>query len=133
MAPFDLVLILLIANAVQNAMVGSDSSLVGGLLAAFVLLFLNLLVGRFNERVPVVERFLEGTPAVLVSDGQVVEANMRKEGIDRQELEQALREHGVADIAGVELAVLEIDGDISVVPKSDGARRTRRHFRQLKR
>lgn len=133
MAPFDLVLILLIANAVQNAMVGPDTSLVGGLLAALVLLLLNLLVGRLNERLPFIERFLEGTPAVLVSDGQMVEANMRKEGIDRQELEQAIREHGVADIAGVELAVLEIDGDISVVPKSEGSQRTRRHFRQLKR
>jgi uncharacterized membrane protein YcaP (DUF421 family) len=133
MAPFDLVLILLIANAVQNAMVGSDTSLLGGLIAAVVLLLLNLGVARVNQAIPMFQKLTEGGPVVLVSDGRVIEAALRHEGIDEVELEEAIREHAVRGLDEVELAVLEVDGSISVVPKDRNVIRTRRRFHRAQR
>jgi len=110
------VVLLLIANAVQNAMVGPDTSLTGGLLAAVVLLVINFLVARLRLHWPVLRRAVEGTPTVLVLHGEVFRHNLRREGLDQDTLEAALREHGVAELSDVEMAVLEIDGSISVVP-----------------
>jgi uncharacterized membrane protein YcaP (DUF421 family) len=132
MAPFDLVLILLIANAVQNAMVGPDTSLVGGLVAAGVLLLINLGVSRFDEDVPGIRRFARGSPAVLVSQGVIDERAMRREGVDLDDLEQAVREHSISSLDDVELAVLEVDGSVSIVPKGKGTVRTRKRFRQVR-
>jgi len=116
MTVFDLVVLLLLANSVQNAMVGQDNSLLGGLIAAFLLLVLNFLLRRAMEHWPRLEEILEGTPTVLVLQGKVIESSLRREGVDEELLQQALREHGVADLADVDLAVLEVDGSISVVP-----------------
>lgn len=132
MAPFDLVLILLIANAVQNAMVGPDTSLVGGLVAAGVLLGLNLGVARLNQVLPLFRRLSEGMPAVLILRGQMVPGALSREGIDQVELEQAIREHGLADVSAVEMAVLEVDGSISIVPKDQQVIRAPRRFRQVR-
>ena len=131
MAPFDLVLILLLANAVQNAMVGPDTSLLGGLIAGAMLLTLNFGVARLNRAIPLFQRFAEGHPVVLVSHGEAVASALRAEGIDELELEQAIREHGIDTIAHVELAVLEVDGSISIVSKDQNVLRTRRRFRQV--
>ena len=120
---FDLVVLLLIANAVQNAMVGPDTSLVGGILAAVVLLLINVLVARLRFKWPRLRRWLEGTPTLLVLHGDVISGNLRREGVDEDILSAALREHGIADISGVEMAVLETDGSISVVPVGEIARR----------
>ncbi len=130
MTPFDLVLILLIANAVQNAMVGPDSSLLGGLIAAAVLLVLNLVVARYRERIGLFRSLVEGQPAVLVADGRLVPEAIRREGIDTLELEQAVREHGLSGLGEVKMAVLEVDGTISVVPRGTDTIRTHRRFRQ---
>ena len=130
MTPFDLVLILLIANAVQNAMVGPDNSLYGGLIAAGALLVLNLAVARFRDRAGIFRKLVEGEPAVLISDGNLVPEAIRREGIDMQELEQAIREHGLAGLNEVKMAVLEVDGTISVVPGGTDTIRTHRRFRQ---
>jgi uncharacterized membrane protein YcaP (DUF421 family) len=116
MTVFDLLVLILLANAVQNAMVGPDTSLLGGLLAALILLILNVLLRRARAYWPRLGRVLEGTPTVLVFHGKVVEKNLRREGVDEELLEQALREHGVEKLADVDLAVLELDGSISVVP-----------------
>jgi uncharacterized membrane protein YcaP (DUF421 family) len=116
MTVFDLVVLLLLANAVQNAMVGPDTSLVGGLLAAIVLLVLNALVARLRLRWPVLRRVVEGSPTLLVLHGEVITEHMKRERLDEETLEAALREHGVGDLSDVEMAVLEIDGSISVVP-----------------
>lgn len=132
MTIFDLVVILLIANAVQNAMVGPDTSLQGGILAAFVLLLANLLLSRLRLVNPKVERLVEGAPTMLISDGQYLDANLRKEGIDRTEVESALREHGLADAKGVRMAYLEPDGSISIVPRTARVLRSRKRVRQLK-
>jgi uncharacterized membrane protein YcaP (DUF421 family) len=126
MTVFDLVVLLLIANAVQNAMVGSDTSLLGGILAAVVLLFVNVLVARLRLNWPLFRRWVEGTPTLLILHGKVIPEHIQREGIDEETLLAALREHGVADIRDVDMAVLEIDGSISVVPVSVGTRRIKK-------
>ncbi len=116
LAPFDFALILLIANAVQNAMVGPDSSLVGGLVAAGVLLVLNQVLGQLASRNRTVERLLRGEARVLVSRGHVQTKALAAERISHEELLQALRENGCATVQDCRLAVLEVDGTISVIP-----------------
>lgn len=115
LAPFDFALILLIANSVQNAMVGPDTSLVGGLVAAAVLLVANLGLGRLASRDHKVERLLRGQARILVNRGHVYEENLRAERISHQEILQALRENGCPTLADCRLAVLEVDGRISVI------------------
>lgn len=126
MTTFDLVVLLLIANGVQNAMVGGDTSLFGGVVAAGTLLLLNWLLARTSWRFPKLRRWLEGVPTVLVTDGETVAVNLRREGVDEATLEAAFREHGIASIENVALAVLEIDGSISVVPKSAESKHIKR-------
>jgi uncharacterized membrane protein YcaP (DUF421 family) len=128
----DLVMILLIANAVQNAMVGVDVSLIGGLTAALVLLVLNFLVVRGFGSTPLGERVLEGAPTLLVKDGRIMDAGLRREGLDRNEVESAIREHGIADESGVRAAYLEPDGTISVIPIEVEALRGRRRVRRVR-
>ncbi|HEX6031145.1 MAG TPA: YetF domain-containing protein [Tepidiformaceae bacterium] len=132
MTPFDFVVILLIANALQNAMIGPDTSLLGGLIAAAVLLVANYVASRVLHGVPLFGRIVEGQPAVLIADGELISANIRHEGVDLAELEQAVREHGVEGLDDVKMAVLEVDGTISVVPKSAQTVRTKRRFRTRK-
>ena len=130
LTPFDLVLILLVANAVQNAMVGSDTSLVGGIVAAAVLFAANAVVAVLRLRSRRLRQLVEGEPIILVHHGEWNDANLRRERLDRDEVLTFLREHGqVADVAGVELAVLEIDGSVSVVPMTAEVHRTRRRMR----
>lgn len=116
MTIFDLVMLLLIANAVQNAMVGPDVSLAGGILAAVVLLVMNYIIARMRLYFPAVRRLVEGSPTLLVLHGKVLNRNLNREGLDQETLETALREHGIAEMSEVEMAVLEVDGSISVVP-----------------
>jgi uncharacterized membrane protein YcaP (DUF421 family) len=115
LAPFDFALILLIANAVQNAMVGPDSSLVGGLAAATVLLAMNFALSRIAANHRGVERLLRGHARVLVSRGRVYPESLRAESLSHDDLMQALREHGCATPEDCRLAVLEVDGTISVI------------------
>jgi uncharacterized membrane protein YcaP (DUF421 family) len=132
MTVFDLVVILLIANAVQNAMVGPDTSVQGGILAAATLLVINRGVTWLRLQGGPWGRLIEGTPSILVEDGEFVEPRLRKEGIDREELEMVVREHGLTSISDVKLAVLETDGSISIVPKSSPVMRSRKRVRQLR-
>ncbi|RPI23197.1 MAG: DUF421 domain-containing protein, partial [Actinobacteria bacterium] len=125
MTVFDLVVILLVANAVQNAMVGPDFSVQGGILAAFVLIVLNRAVALLRLRGGAWGRLIEGTPTVLIEDGELIEPHVRREGLERTELEMVVREHGVDSIGDVKLAVLEIDGSISIVPMASRVLRTR--------
>jgi uncharacterized membrane protein YcaP (DUF421 family) len=132
MTVFDLVVLLLLANAVQNAMVGPDTSLTGGILAAGVLLILNAGVAYLRLRRRPLRRVLEGSPTLLILHGQVLERNLRRESLDREVLETALREHGVARVEDVEMAVLEIDGSISVIPTGGTTHRIRHPVRFLR-
>jgi len=135
MTPFDLVLILLIANAVQNAMIGNDNSLSGGLIAAGALIVLNFTVGRAARRWLRFGRLLKGHATVLINRGIVIQEHLRQEGIAQDELMAALREHGVASLDDVRLAVLEVDGSISVLKEDDlvtAKGKAHRRFRYLK-
>ncbi len=133
MTPFDLVVILLIANALQNAMVGPDTSVTGGLIAAAVLLGMNTMLSRFRRRLPWLRHIAEGDPVLLVSDGKVLESRLRRLGLEAADLEQAAREHGIAEISDVRQAVLEVDGTISIVPSSSDVIRTTKKMRQRRR
>jgi uncharacterized membrane protein YcaP (DUF421 family) len=129
---YDLVVIIVLANAVQNAMVGNDTSLACGLVAAMTLLALNRIVTTVLARSPRAERLMVGDPLVLVSNGKVVEGSMRKAGVTEDQIMEALREHELDDLSRVRLAVLETDGTISVVPDEATVHRTRRHYRGLR-
>jgi uncharacterized membrane protein YcaP (DUF421 family) len=120
LAPFDFALILLIANAVQNAMVGPDSSLVGGLTSAGVLLGANSTLGRVAARSKKFERIIRGRARVLIHNGTLHCESLEAEGISREELLQALRENGCATIDACRLALLEVDGTISVIARQNG-------------
>jgi len=127
------VVILLVANAVQNAMVGPDTSLTGGLIAAGVLIVGNYGVAEARERLPWLRRAVEGMPTLLINDGKFVSRHLRREGLDEDEVLMAIREHGVADVKDVRMAVLETDGSISIVPVDAKAMRTRKHVRFMRR
>lgn len=113
----DLVLILLVANAVQPAMTGPDTSLTGGLVIIGTLVVVNRAIAYGRARVPLLQRLLESPPTVLARDGKWIAQALDHEELSIEDCEMAMREHGIADVAEVELAVLEADGMISVVPR----------------
>jgi uncharacterized membrane protein YcaP (DUF421 family) len=122
---FDLVFVLLVANAVQPAMTGPDASLFGGVIIIISLLTANWLVGRLDD-IPAFHRLVTPPPTVLLKDGKPLDWQMRKEGITMDDIEMAMREHGLDDIALVKLAVLEADGSISIIGKDEKMQQRRR-------
>lgn len=128
---FDLVLVLLVANAVQPAMTGPDSSLGGGLLIILTLVVTNRLLAEGRRRLPFLRVLLQASPTTIARDGAWVTDAVQNEELDAEDLETALREHGIASIDEVAMAVLEPDGSISVVPRGDRHRaaRARRRIR----
>jgi len=129
----DLVFILLISNAVQNAMVGNDTSLLGGLTAAVTLFMLNAILRLLVFRFKSVEKFLEGDPVILVYKGEIIHKQLEKQKITLDELQATIREHGVEHVKDVDLAVLEIDGNISVLSDNYAhqSSRKRKHHKVL--
>jgi uncharacterized membrane protein YcaP (DUF421 family) len=119
MTPFDLTLLLLLSNAVQNAMTGPDTSLIGGVVAAATLLVLNYLVAEVSGGNRRFRKFVQGQPSLLVHDGEVIASHMAREHVTMDELQCALREHGIASCHDVALAVLEVDGSISCLKYDD--------------
>jgi len=113
MTPFDLTLLLLLSNSVQNAMTGPDTSLAGGAVAASTLLVLNYLVANLSGVNRRFRRLVEGQPTLLIHDGKTIESHMAREHVSMDELHRALREHGIEGCEQVALAVLEVDGSIS--------------------
>lgn len=128
----DLVFILLISNAVQNAMVGPDTSLQGGLAAATALFAANYTLKKILYRSKSLSDALQGEAMPLIYDGSVNEANCRKAEISIPELEAAVREHGAKEISDVNLAMLEVDGNISVISNDYGKRSRTVHPRKHK-
>ena len=127
MTPFDLVLLLLIANAVQNAMTGPDTSVSGGIIAAATLLVLNMIVTRLVFLNRKVREVVEGSPTLLIRHGKLLQENLDKEQIPAESLRQALREHSVSNVGDVNIAVLEVDGSISVLKDDDLPTEPRQH------
>src|SRR5499427_5504091 len=119
MTPFDLTLLLLLSNAVQNAMTGPDTSLLGGIAAACTLLLLNFLIADVSGANRRFRRFIQGQPSLLVHDGAVIESHMAKEHVSMDELQRAMREHGISEYHQIALAVLEVDGSISFLKYDD--------------
>ena len=111
----DLVFILLISNSVQNAMVGPDATLSGGLVAASSLFIVNYLLKYLQYRFPKFGKVVEGSAEMLVYKGKILSAQMKKSKITEDELMEAIREHGIEKVDEVDLAVLEVDGNISVL------------------
>lgn len=117
LAPFDLVLLLVLSNAVQNSMNAGDNSLVGGLVSATTLIGLNYLVGLATWKSKKLERVIEGRPQLLIHNGVIFEDVMSRAQLTHHELAGALRQAGCACAADVQTAMLENNGAISVIPK----------------
>jgi uncharacterized membrane protein YcaP (DUF421 family) len=125
---YDLVFILLVANALQPAITGPDTSLVGGFVLIVALVGTNYLVGKLDN-MPRFHRLFTPAPAVIVKDGKYLTDVMRREGVDQEEVEMSMREHGIVDLKEVQLAVLEPDGTISIVPTGVAMQRTKHRIR----
>lgn len=123
---FDLVFILLISNAVQNAMVLGNETLFGGLAAALSLFVLNYILKKLQLKFPKFGKFVQGDAVMLVYHGKIIPSHLRVAGISEDEVMQAIREHGVASISEVDLAVIEVDGNISVLSNDFKKRSHRR-------
>ncbi len=118
LTPFDLVLLLIISNVVQNAIIGPDNSLGGGLLGAVVILALNYAIVEVTYRSKRLRHLLEAQPTLLVHNGRILQKNLNRERISLEDLHAALRRSGVADVEHVRAAVLEDNGGISVIPRA---------------
>ena len=115
LAPFDLVLLLVLSNAVQNSMNGGDNSLIGGLVSATTLVALNYAVGLATYRSKRLEAIIEGRPEVLIHNGKLFEGVMRRAKLTRHELNASLRQAGYSCVEHVHSALLENNGSISIV------------------
>jgi uncharacterized membrane protein YcaP (DUF421 family) len=116
LAPFDLVLLLVLSNSVQNSMSGDDKSITGGLILAAVLVGMNWVVGWLTYRSKSLEALIEGRPVILVHDGHIDHRAMRRVQMTKHELEAALRTSGCAGPEEVRFAVLENNGQVTVIP-----------------
>lgn len=125
---FDVILILLISNAVQNAMVGPDTSLWGGLAAAAVLFILNFAIKKAMAHSRFFSELLSDKPQILIHDGNPDFKILSKLDISHDELREAMREHGIAHYSEVKLAMLEPDGNISIISGNDALRQT--HYKR---
>lgn len=108
--PFDLVVLLSLSNTVQNAMIGDDNSLSGGIIGAFSLLAVNWLLGRVLFRFPAVNSALEGSPTVLIREGKMDEAALKAESLTPTELLNAVHKDGIDNLADVKRGTLEPNG-----------------------
>jgi uncharacterized membrane protein YcaP (DUF421 family) len=111
----DLVFILLISNSVQNAMVGNDSSVLGGISAALGLFLCNFIFRFFLLRSKKFSRVMQGEEIVLVVEGKLLQDGLKRARMSEEELQMIIREHGIKEIKNVDLVVLEVDGNISVL------------------
>jgi uncharacterized membrane protein YcaP (DUF421 family) len=126
----DIILILLISNSVQNAMVGSNSSLYGGMVAALALFIINFVFKRIMLNSRYIKNLVQDKPEILVHNGKIDFKTLARLGISSEELEEAMREHGVEFYKDVKLAMFEIDGNISVISGANVLKQTH-HKRKI--
>lgn len=120
----DVILILLISNSVQNAMVGNNTSLYGGIVAALALFIVNLLFKKVMLKSSFIKELVQDTPEILIHNGKIAFSTISKLGITNDELQEAMREHGVEYYKDVKLAMFEIDGSISIISGAEHLRQT---------
>jgi len=119
LTPFDLVVLLIISNVVQNALIGEDNSLTGGIIGAVTILLLNYFVSTIAYRSKRVRRLLEASPTLLIHDGKVLHKSLEKEHMSFDDLLMGLRQQGLTEPSQARFAVLEETGHISVIPYKD--------------
>lgn len=122
LAPFDLILLLVLSNAVQNAMNGGDNSVQAGLISAVTLVALNYGIGYATFRSKRIEAIIEGRPQLLIHNGHLYKDVMKQQRLTQHELDAALRRQGVNDIGRVHMAMIENNGEITVQLKSESAK-----------
>ncbi len=115
---YDLATIMAVANAVQNAMTSGKGDLAVGFVCAGTLLLVGWLITRVIVRAPKAQQIMFGTPTIILADGHVFDDRMHRERVTSEELSAALRQHGLCDPKEAKLAVLEVDGSISIVPNT---------------
>lgn len=115
----DVILILLISNAVQNAMVGENSTLLGGMAAALSLFVINFIFKRIMLKSSFIKNFIQEKPEILIHNGKIEFKTLAKLGISSEEIQEAMREHGVEFYKDVKLAMFEIDGNISIITDNE--------------
>lgn len=126
----DVILILLISNAVQNAMVGTNTSLVGGIIAAFALFCINFIFKKAMLKSSFIKNLVQDKPEILIHNGKTEYKTLARLGITSDELEEAIREHGVENYNQVRLAMFEIDGNISIISGNENLKQTK-HKRRI--
>jgi uncharacterized membrane protein YcaP (DUF421 family) len=115
--PFDLIVLLTLSNTVQNAIIGEDNTVTGGLIGAATLLFVNHIVVRYLYAHESLDRVVEGQPEILIEDGELCQEQLRKELITREELEAAAHKQGFSSLDEIDRAVLESGGSVSFIAK----------------
>jgi len=127
---FDIVFILLISNAVQNSMIAANFTFIGGVVSAITLFIVNFIFKNVVFKIPKLSEWMQGHPIMLIYEGKIIPENIKKAKITLPELEEATREHGVDSVENVYIAVLELDGSISVVAEefSSHFKRKRRRY-----
>jgi uncharacterized membrane protein YcaP (DUF421 family) len=118
LAPNDLVLLLILANAVQNPMNAGDNPLIGGLISAVTLITLNFITSKLVLNSKKVENFIEGSPQILIKDGILFEKALLYPSITKVELDGAIRQHGFKEIKQIHLSILENNGSISILQRT---------------
>jgi uncharacterized membrane protein YcaP (DUF421 family) len=126
---FDLVVLLMLSNTVQNAIIGDDNSVTGGVIGATSLLVLNYLVVRFLFRRANLDRFLEGSPVVLIKNGRIQKKHLDHELISIQELTTAARKQGFRSLDDIEQCILETGGSVVFIAKDPAPAQT--HYEDL--
>lgn len=116
LTPFDLIVLLTLSNILQNAMIGNDNSLGGGIIGALTLFGINGVLSRLAFHWPRLAQWIEGEPTVLIDQGQIIKPNMQREVMTLEELQRSLRKHGLRweDLSQIECALLELDGTVTV-------------------
>jgi uncharacterized membrane protein YcaP (DUF421 family) len=115
--PFDLIVLLVISNVLQNALIGNDNSLSGGLIGATAILILNAIVAWITFRFKRIERLVEHPPTIVVKHGRILRDNLRRERLSLAELRGALRQQGVLSLRDVRYVILEEGGHLSVITR----------------
>lgn len=120
----DVILILLISNSVQNAMVGANTSLYGGIIAAFSLFLINYIFKKVMLKSKFIKELVQDKPEILIHNGKTEFKTLARLGITSDELEEAMREHGIEYYKDVKLAMFEIDGNISIISGNENLKQT---------